>query len=513
MEQNKSLHFDSTLDKFASVNDRFEMATLRIAYHGKNRNKSSISKATFENAIPSMFNCPIVAHYQYEKKDANGGQGDFGGHDGHIEIRDNGKKVVYVHDTIPIGTVPESANFWWETITENGVTHEYLCTEVLLWKRQQDEYEKLKSVGKFNHSMEIKVKDGAYLEDGTYEIKEFTFDAFCILSNSVEPCFEQSSITLYTLDQDKFKEQFSQMIAELKETMNQGGVGMENTLKTNMNENVGQFAEQGEQIETNKVEEMQENPTVVDETTVEENSNEGDKGDNFALSSEQKKAEIKRNLRTVTYKDCWGCDELMYGYIDYDDQYVYAEDNQNRYLVRLPYTTNGDSITIDFAKPERVKIVFTPLESADAGINFELMSVENANILVKNAIKEKEKTIFQLNTKVTELTAKIETLTKENEELKQFKESEESKKIRAEKDAIFVEYSIGLTEEEMQPVKEKIDEYNLETIKIKLNEIYTKKNFELLKKQMSEKSAEQQTAIKADIPKKDTIHSKSRYAV
>src|SRR5690554_7442615 len=69
------------------------MVKVYIAYAGKNRNFSIISKETFEKMIPSLYGIPIVGEWKEEKE-------DFGTHGGKIEISDEG--IKYIETTKPL---------------------------------------------------------------------------------------------------------------------------------------------------------------------------------------------------------------------------------------------------------------------------------------------------------------------------------------------------------------------------------------------------------------------------
>ena len=127
--KNMVIEFSSSLSNIVEVNSSFNAAKLRIAYTGKNRNNTFISKESFERAIPTMYNCPIVANYMRESD-------EIGSHDGEF-IKDKNGKTKYVNLTQPVGVIPESAQYSWETVDDNGVIHEYLCADVILWKRQE----------------------------------------------------------------------------------------------------------------------------------------------------------------------------------------------------------------------------------------------------------------------------------------------------------------------------------------------------------------------------------------
>ena len=183
--------YSSSLSSLCEINSSFDTGVLRIAYTGKNRNGSSISKDVFERCIETMYNCPIVCNYDRETD-------SIGGHDMELVYNKDGDMKI-VNCTIPVGVIPESSKYFWEVVEEDsGETHEYLCAEVLIWKRQEA-YQKIKNDGTVAHSMEITIRDGE-MNDDVYEIYDFEFTAFCLLGDDHEPCFESSAIGLFSLD-------------------------------------------------------------------------------------------------------------------------------------------------------------------------------------------------------------------------------------------------------------------------------------------------------------------------
>lgn len=201
-DKNVRLVFNSALKNIMSCNESFDQGVLRIAYHGENRNGSYISKEVFEKCLPSMYNVPVVANYMRDDD-------MIGGHDIEVVRKDKFPKMVNI--THPVGVVPESASNWWELVTEeDGAIHEYLCADVLLWKRQEA-YEKIVSDGIVYESMEIKVKED-HLDNGVYVIDDFEFLAFCLLGNC-EPCFESASLA--TFSSDAFTSELYAMLEEV----------------------------------------------------------------------------------------------------------------------------------------------------------------------------------------------------------------------------------------------------------------------------------------------------------
>ncbi len=99
-ERNMSIVFSSGIRNLVERNSSFDSGVLRVAYTGKNRNNSFISKETFERCMPSIYNCPIVCNYDRESD-------TIGSHDMELVSDDNGMRIVNI--TQPVGVIPESA--------------------------------------------------------------------------------------------------------------------------------------------------------------------------------------------------------------------------------------------------------------------------------------------------------------------------------------------------------------------------------------------------------------------
>ena len=185
--------YSSSVEKLCEVNSSFDAGVLKVAYVGKNRNGSSISKEEFERSIRTIYNCPIVCNYNRERD-------EIGSHDVEIVMKDGSARIVNI--TQPVGVIPESAKYWWECFEDDSGVHEYLCIEALIWKRQEA-YEKIKDNVITDESMEIRVKSG-HMEDGIYVIESFEFLAFCLLE-AAEPCYESASLAMFGMDTFKEK--------------------------------------------------------------------------------------------------------------------------------------------------------------------------------------------------------------------------------------------------------------------------------------------------------------------
>lgn len=192
------------------MNPLFSTCKVRVLYTGKNRNMSIITKDAVEKALHTLKNIPIVGEYSEEIE-------DYKGHGGKIDL----DSYKYVHTTKPYGVVPESATYEWEEVKgKDGAIREYLTINgCYLWTGRYEEAYDVIENGK-GQSMEIEVVDGQWDEvEEAYRIDNFIFSALCILGDNVEPAFEEASITAYSLDKDSFKQEFSTMLKELKESL------------------------------------------------------------------------------------------------------------------------------------------------------------------------------------------------------------------------------------------------------------------------------------------------------
>lgn len=204
------VNFTLKFENIEDINPSFARARVGIAYAGRNRNKSNIKKEVFEEAVPSLFYCPVVGRYDPDKN-------DFGGHD--IRVVHNSEGELSIENaTVPFGVVFADDGVAWETVTEeDGTQRDYLFCNVILWKRQYG-YECLASQDTWNQSMEIHVDRYVIDSDGYCDIEKMYFEALCILGNDVEPCFESASVQLASdAAVSSYRLQFSAMLEELRE--------------------------------------------------------------------------------------------------------------------------------------------------------------------------------------------------------------------------------------------------------------------------------------------------------
>lgn len=173
---NEITRFSTNIKLTNSVNicnDELALVDILLCYHGENRNGSKMSKDVITNAIPTLYGIPIIGEYIY----LNDGSKDFGSHGGKITITENG--VEYESTTIPYGFVTKEAveNAEWVTITEkDGHTqHEYLSLKgCVVWHKRMPEVSAILEKN-YGQSMEIKINDFLYDENGIMQITDFVF--------------------------------------------------------------------------------------------------------------------------------------------------------------------------------------------------------------------------------------------------------------------------------------------------------------------------------------------------
>jgi hypothetical protein len=477
----ESLRFEAVIDNnIEKINPLFSKVKIRIAYTGINRNNSFISKETFEKALPSIYNCPIIGEY-IETID------DFGSHGGKVEISDKG--IKYIQTTKPYGIINESSEITWEDIVEaNGVVNTYLCATGYLWTGRYDELLNVIQNSK-NQSMEIIVNDAKFEKinnQDVYVISDFIFSGFCILGSNVEPCFEQANIASYSLEKDEFKLQFSEMLQELKQSLNYQS---SNTDVDNININ----QEGGTSLVEEKIKLLEKygltQETIdfnLEEISLEELENKLKKEFSnkpnvaeFSATYRQKRDALSGIFQDKVETDAEG--KIVYEeYIwveDFDDQYVYiersiwTENNHERKFGRHTYTfdvaTLTATVTSDFE--EMIKVWLTLAEN-------QKLQEERATATqnYENLVQEFEE--YKNNYSVP------------NEEvngLKEFKATVDAEKRTIAESELFSHYEESLNDvADFNALKENAGNYTLEDLEKELALMYVKHstNFSLNKK-------------------------------
>lgn len=481
------MRFQAKVSNIEKINPFFTKCKIRVLYSGLNRNNSYISKSSIEEAIPSIFNTPIVGEFREEDQ-------NFGGHGGELDF--SGDEVKWKHTTMPYGLIPSEAKVYWEEVVEDsGEIKEYLVVDdAYLWTGRYPEA-KLLIDQEFNQSMEIEILSGEYSSiDGmkAYEIKKFVFSALCILGISkesdpdghVEPCFESASIVAYNLDEEKFKARFTQMVSELKFSLSinkdsQGGTKVDKVLELlkSYELTLENLSEKGINHEDFSLEELEE------KLKTEFNQEDKVQSNTYSLTGSQLFEEVNRELISLGTVDFYGYEYPRYGLTDIDTEnsYVIAHDYENWYIVGFSYALEGDKVAINKESLKRFKINYAPMDLTEAEEStFSLGDVKAfseryAEFKAAKVKEEYDLTVSEKDQLIAEASQKYETLQAEFAQVS----TEYSAKLEQERkeaeEAIFELVSSELTDEEMLPIKEKSSEFTLEELEEKLFALVGKK--------------------------------------
>lgn len=488
MGRKMRLQFESSVDRIReieSANHSFDAGVLRVCYPGKNNNGSYISKESIERAAPTMFNCPVVCNYDLETD-------SIGGHDMDLATDADGRRRI-VNLTEPVGVVPAGSRWSWETF--NG--KEYFTIDVILWKRSAA-YSKIVKDGVVAHSMEIDVDNGK-MENGMFEIKDFTFTAFCLLGDGHTPCFEDSALELF--DRDHARITFAQMMQEYKEIFTQ--VQPDQVV---INQN---YSEGGDEVLEQKIELLAKYGLTVeqfeadlDEMTYEELEAEmrkrfedepddasggddqpgGDSGDdagddapegepeddgdddavarrnNYELAG-QIRDELCEAISAETIDGPWG-PMPRYWMIDYDQALgeVYVEDSEDWKLYGFSYAMNGDAVMVDFASKTRKKYAIVDFDGGEQ----PAMSAAAFGLLDKLFSAADEATA-----QVRTAAEKVDQMSEELGQLRQFKANIDNAEALAERNAVLDRFEELNGIEEFEALREGCMELSVEDLEEK----------------------------------------------
>lgn len=266
------------------VNPSIHMGSARIFAIDTVANNVKFSQESTINALPTLKNIPIVALY---KDDEN----NFGDH----EVVSDIDGIRY--GTYPIGMIPESAEQWIEEVhTQDGVK-QYLCSDILLWKRQKKEFQLIKSQGTFSVSMEVGMVDYEFSSDRVCNVNSFYFTAIAVLGNGVQPAFKDACINFTKVGV------FQDMMLDIKEYMQQfeGGNSM--------------GATQGTEPTTKDFENGQDDTQQVDNQQVDNQTDEGTSqvADNGAEPSNEGEVQPTNDADNTDYKSLLEKAEAEYG--------------------------------------------------------------------------------------------------------------------------------------------------------------------------------------------------------
>ena len=376
-------------------NTGFARGVCRVAYAGKNRNYSDISKDAFEKAEKTVYGIPVVGNWLGD---------NFGGHD--IIIETKGNEISFKDSTIPFGFVPQDANPRWESVEdENGNTKNYYTVDVVLWhERYHDQVQFIIDNGA-RQSMEIMVTDGDWDDNWDYfNINDFYYSALCLLgkdevnsSKDVEPCFEESDVTVGQFSMsDKFKKDVFAIRSAFE-----GG------------ENMAEKDTKAEVVEVEMTEEVEE---VAD----------------VELDVVETEVEMTQDVEVEEIKS---------------------------YEIEFKEMTNKYNLLSD---------------------EYDAQKVEFDNLII------------------------------ERDELQEYKNSKESEIIEAQKNELIEDYSLLLSEDEIQIAISNRDEMSYADVELELSKAFAKKSLEQAK---SKNVSKKDNTVVFEVKSTETTKEKSKFAI
>ena len=286
-----NMKFNTQMSTITPVNSNLAKCKIRVMYCGKNRNSTSFDKQmVMDKMIPTIYNTPIIGYME---------DNNFTDHGDRLTINDDGD-VEFKTITYAIGMIPESTEITWEKHLENdGLTeHEYLCCTGYVWKRFENECEKILNDSS-RHSMEITIKDMEWDEkQKAFNIKDAEFAGFCAIG--VEPCFEGSKIggvnsySKLTLDFNLLKDEINKYLN------NEEGGGYVPEVKEEL-ETTETDTTDVEVVDTQETDETIEVVEVVEETieTDTQESNESDEGETDTETDEAETTDVETETEVV----------------------------------------------------------------------------------------------------------------------------------------------------------------------------------------------------------------------
>lgn len=418
----------SVYGKLEKYNDVLSKGRCRIFYKYGNRNGTYITDEFSEKLLSTIAYAPVKGIYEYD---------DFTDHGAR---RSEGR--IY-------GIVPENPHLQWEEHEdEDGVARTYACVDVLIFTALYKEASDI--IGKAQ-SMELYEPSLQYHREIIHGQQYIVFDEGCflglqVLGKDVEPCFEGAAF--FQLQENI--EEVVKKIQEIEMTYSKGG--------------------------------QKEMPQM-----------------NFKLSDSQKFDALWSLLNpNYTEEGNWTID---YAICDVYDEYALAYSYENAQYERVYYTKNDETDSVALGEKVRVYVVdvtekekttLDTLRDLNGG-TYELVN-ENLEHAQENAerisgfelkVTELENNIATLNTEKSAVQSsyelehqKVESLTAENEGLKQYKLSIEAEQ----KNAVFTEYKDKLSEEILDTYREKAAEYSVADLDKELAYELKKTNFSFYEK-------------------------------
>jgi len=376
--KNQTLGFTSKLSNFEIVNQEFIRCKCYMLATGDNVNGSDITLEAVQKAMArgEFYNKPVIAHLYQDPEDNN--KWRVGGHDSKWIITNTSFDIV--NECIPFGCIPESANLQLEEVLEaDGETmNTYLTCQIILWTGRYNIMDAAYSDDiYFNQSCELSINEYHYKNNDVLSIDDFTFSALCLLNKSsdnsknVRPCFPSCRVEkmkAFSIDTDKFKQNFELMLEKLKQYESDG-------------------------TSTSATASVQNNTT---------NNNPQMEGEN--------KMDLTKFTTLLSDIKCEGNDYIKYELLSVDESKIYVLDKENGCRIfSVEYVMSNDDPVINWKTKTEGDITFTEKsEEKDS----RLTMIYNE---LNESLAKKHEALFneKLEEKLQEVSQQFETKNKE----------------------------------------------------------------------------------------------------
>ena len=366
-----------------------------------------MSKEVGEKCHKSIIGYPIVAKLITDKK---GNPVDFGGHEV-TKKKDSEGNISYKFNTVPIGSILDS-NI--ETIDGK----ECIVISTKLWSDRFPEYftvlDKLWEDGKVSSSWELAVNEWEETDEGKI-LKDVEFLGNCILGSTVEGAVPGAGMLEYAeINNDEIA-----LASALRNDIDKNNEVGE---KMNENENITKANENPENITAENDENV--NPDNVSEENVNADNTNKDNKQTSALTS----YDIETKLESLVCKD-------GYGY----PSYIFPEEH---YALCRSWKDNS--------------LDFTKANYSVSDNDVEIISTEKVSLVIEvkdmnTFVAEKNDTIIKMDSEISELKSKVESLEKDSAELAEIKKQNEEAELKKKQDEVaeYAKSSGYFTDEEM----------------------------------------------------------------
>lgn len=365
IENFKKIDTTAKFSNFKVLNPDFIRCRCNVMYPGRNRNYTDITK----NAVLKLIerkgyaNVPVVGHIKVNKN----GKKIMGSHDRKLEISNDG--IQEINECTAMGVVPEDCKPAFEKIIDkHGIEREYFSVDIILWSHYFPDLMETAYSDEiyFNHSMEIRMNETEWDEDYVV-VNDFSLQALCLLGKSTdnpednsEPCFEDSIVKRFSIDESKFKQNFELMLEKLKQYESDGTI-----------------------------------------TTVQNNVT-----NNSSQTEGENKMDLTKFTALLSDIKCEGTDCIKYELLSADENKIYVFDKEDGYkLYSVEYVMSNDDPVINWNTKTEGDITFAE-KSEEAESHLTMIYNKINNILNK---KYEENYQLKLDEKIKEVSTEMET--------------------------------------------------------------------------------------------------------